>query len=183
MTVFFSSDPHFGHTKLMQYYPQTRGRYQTVDQVDAAMIRNWNNVVEPDDIVFLLGDLGAPVKHLDTCLWQLKGQKILIRGNHDKKSWKDPAIKKHFVETFDSYHEEWIGDVFVVMCHYPIWEWNGMHLGAYHVHGHLHGFPHNVPGRILDVGMDNHNLKPISFLQVSRFMQQREIRTHDKRSK
>lgn len=182
MSVFFSSDPHFGHAKLMQFYPETRGKCKTVDHVDALMISNWNNVVSPDDTVFLLGDLGQPLKCVDNCLWQLNGHKILIRGNHDSKIWKTESIRRHFEDSYNSYHEEWIDGKFVVMCHYPIWDWNAAHHGSYHVHGHLHGRPHNIPGRILDVGMDNHNLTPISFFQITRFMEAREPRTYSQRA-
>jgi calcineurin-like phosphoesterase family protein len=44
----------------------------------------------------------------------------------------------------------------IVMFHYPIAEFDQMHRGAIHFHGHLHG---GVSGleefRVLDVGMDS----------------------------
>lgn len=180
MAVFFASDIHFGHDRLRQFYPDTRGKFDTVEKLDAHIIKEWNNSIGPDDDVFLLGDLGGGhPKHLDNCLWQLNGNKVLITGNHDKKIWRD--VKKHFVEVHQAYHEDWIEGQFVVMCHYPIWEWNSIHHGTYHVHGHLHGRPHNVPGRILDVGIDNHNLRPFSFEEIRQFMESREIRKHNVR--
>lgn len=178
MPVFFASDIHFGHDKLRTFYPDTRGSFSTVERLDAHIITEWNKTIGQDDDVYVLGDLGGGhPKHLDSCLAQLNGNKVLVTGNHDKKTWQ--GVKHHFVEVHQAYHEEWFGDQFVVMCHYPIWEWNAMSRGAYHVHGHLHGKPHGIPGRILDVGIDNHNLRPFTYDDIVRFMDSREIRKHN----
>lgn len=180
MAVFFASDIHFGHDNLRKFYPKTRGQFSSVQALDAYIIKHWNEVIGQNDDVFVLGDLGGGTpKHLDNCLSQLNGNKVLVTGNHDKKNWRDVA--KHFVEVHQSYYEEWIEGKFVTMCHYPIWEWNSIHHGAYHLHGHLHGKPHGIPGRILDVGIDNHNLCPFSFDEIVRFMDTREIRKHNAR--
>ena len=41
------------------------------------------------------------------------------------------------------------------MFHYPIYEWDQMHRGSVHFHGHLHGNNNGMPGsRALDVGYD-----------------------------
>lgn len=178
MAVFFSSDIHFGHDNLRKFYPKTRGSFPSVEALDAHIIKEWNARIAPGDDVFILGDLGhGNPGHLDRCLAQLNGDKVLVVGNHDKKTWRN--VKHHFVEVHQSYYEEWIGDKFVTMCHYPIWEWNSISRGAYHLHGHLHGKPHGIPGRILDVGIDNNNLLPFSFDDVVRFMEKREIRKHN----
>ena len=55
-----------------------------------------------------------------------------------------------------------VNEVKVVMFHYPIAEWDQMHRGSVHFHGHLHG---SVSGmeryRCIDVGMDSHDCYPI----------------------
>lgn len=62
----------------------------------------------------------------------------------------------------------------LVMCHFPIHEWDSMDRGSYHTFGHLHGggsqhsgFPlPNMPNR-MDVGIDGDtNFKPISYIQL-----------------
>ena len=51
--LFFTSDTHFNHTNILQYCNRP---FKIVDQMNETIITNWNNVVEPDDIVFHLGD-------------------------------------------------------------------------------------------------------------------------------
>ena len=40
------------------------------------------------------------------------------------------------------------------MCHYPIFDHKNAGRGSLHLHGHRHGNPTNIPGRIKDVGFD-----------------------------
>jgi calcineurin-like phosphoesterase family protein len=53
--------------------------------MNAAIINNWNKVVGPKDIVYILGDFGfgtkAQIKDLTDVL---KGRKMLLLGNHEK---------------------------------------------------------------------------------------------------
>lgn len=78
--TFYTSDLHIGHAKVAQL----RG-FASAEAHNAAIIRNWNETVSPDDTVWVLGDLalGAPP-------WlqadRLAGTKHLIWGNHDAGS-------------------------------------------------------------------------------------------------
>lgn len=174
MAFFFTSDPHFGHKRLVDLYPH-RSELGSVDAVDQKMIENWNAVVGHDDIIFVLGDLGNKINVLNRCIPALNGNKVLILGNHDKKVWQHT---KHYFSDVLTYHEERIDGNAVVMFHYPIWEWNMIHYGSYHIHGHVHGKPTGIPGRIMDVSMDAHSLHPVSWDQLNRFMQKQEVRKH-----
>jgi calcineurin-like phosphoesterase family protein len=85
---------------------------------------------------------------------RLNGVKILIEGNHDRKLLNDPVFRSCFAEVHPylciTYEK-----TRVVMFHYPIAEWDQMHRGAVHLHGHLHG---GVSGmekfRCRDMGID-----------------------------
>jgi calcineurin-like phosphoesterase family protein len=80
--IFFTSDLHFGHNKEFLYKP--RG-FETIEEHDAAIIRNWNDDVSPDDTVFVLGDIMMGEDHAAGLekLKQLNGHIIIKRGNHD----------------------------------------------------------------------------------------------------
>lgn len=56
------------------------------------MINNWNNKVGPDDLIFHLGDFAFGGSELwNSILPKLNGHKVLIIGNHDRKTI-DPDI-------------------------------------------------------------------------------------------
>lgn len=138
MNTWIGSDFHFGHTNIMKFCPDTRGHFRDVDHMNAEMIREWNQLVDPADTVYMLGDIAfTSADKAAGIVNSLNGRKILIKGNHDSKTIKDKRFTSCFDEihdyldiTFNGYH--------VVMFHYPICEWNRMHHGAVHLYGHLH---------------------------------------------
>ena len=79
--IYFSSDLHFCHQRDFLYEP--RG-FSSIEEHDSAIIKNWNEIVTPDDEVFVLGDLvmndvEAGIKKLA----QLNGKLNIVFGNHD----------------------------------------------------------------------------------------------------
>ena len=79
--VFIISDTHFSHKNILKYESRP---FDDVDHMDSEMIRRWNSVVSPNDLVFHLGDvIIAGAKRAEYILPQLNGRKILIEGNHD----------------------------------------------------------------------------------------------------
>ena len=48
--IFFTSDTHFGHAKMLTFYNYDGVRekpFDTVEECDELMIENWNKVVRP----------------------------------------------------------------------------------------------------------------------------------------
>jgi len=78
---FFTSDPHIGH-KLVA---GTRGFDDPADH-DRVLAENWDRVVSPDDVVFVLGDISINPKRDGAFEWfrNRPGKKHLILGNHDE---------------------------------------------------------------------------------------------------
>jgi calcineurin-like phosphoesterase family protein len=160
---FITSDIHFGHKNIMSFCPESRAFGEgDVTKMDEEIIRRWNSVVQPGDTTFILGDVAfcnaeKAVSHIR----RLNGYKVLIKGNHDVKLVKDKGFAAQFIDMHD-YFSMNVNEIKVVMFHYPIAEWDQMHRGSVHFHGHLHG---GVSGmeryRCLDVGMDSYNCYPI----------------------
>jgi calcineurin-like phosphoesterase family protein len=46
MTVYFTSDQHFGHAAARSFY---RRPFSSITELDRVMIDRWNAVVEPGD--------------------------------------------------------------------------------------------------------------------------------------
>jgi calcineurin-like phosphoesterase family protein len=85
--VFFYSDPHFGHKNIIKYCNRP---YEYVWEHDRDLIKRYNKLVKDNDIVYFLGDIGfTNYIYIQHIIKQLKGRKILIKGNHDR--WSDSA--------------------------------------------------------------------------------------------
>jgi len=162
--IFFTSDLHLHHSNILKY---SRPQFQTIDEMHEALIDSWNAKVGKLDSVYILGDIAFGKDIETTCdiLEKLNGEKWLVSGNHDKYNLLNPLFTSMF-KGISPYMELSIDGDFLVLCHYPIYEWNRMQFGAYHLHGHLHGRDVGLDGRILDVGLDNNNLDVLSLKQV-----------------
>lgn len=156
MKTWITSDLHFGHTNIMKFCPKTRGHYKDVDHMDAEMIRLWNESVGPEDITYILGDVAfTNVQKAAYILRSLNGSKILIKGNHDSKLVKDTRFTDCFVEVHDYLRLVYNKQYLIILFHYPVWEWDQMHRGSIHFHGHLHGNFNGMPdSRAVDVSYD-----------------------------
>lgn len=83
--VFITSDTHFGHhgvTKFLRDDGSKLRPWDTIEEMDEALVENWNKVVRPQDKVYHLGDVVINRRAIPT-LGRLNGEKILIKGNHD----------------------------------------------------------------------------------------------------
>jgi calcineurin-like phosphoesterase family protein len=151
MSRWITSDLHFFHRNIFSFCKATRP-WSSVEEMNEALIEEWNSKVKKDHIIYHLGDFSfgkeAPTRAL---LEQLNGEKVFIIGNHDKKLEK---LYGEYGNVFD-YYETSHNKVKVCMSHYPMHEWNQMHRGGIMLHGHMHGTLPPHPGRRLDVGYDS----------------------------
>ena len=95
--IYFTSDLHFSHHNIAKFCPQFR-QYSDVDEMNEALIRYWNETVQPEDIVYNLGDLSfaRDIAAIAKVLRRLNGQHHLIYGNHDNVIMKN---SKYFLTT------------------------------------------------------------------------------------
>lgn len=178
MTIFFTSDTHFGHAKLMEHY-KDRGKYGTLEAHDEALIKNWNRDISPKDTVYHIGDFSMGNDDVGiNVLRRLNGHKYLVPGNHDKRILRNPDFRAGWKEVLPSLYELKVNKERIILCHFPIWEWNKAHRGSWHIHGHVHGMPTGIPGKILDAGIDGNGLRPYNWDTVKEFMDSRPLRTH-----
>lgn len=130
--IYFISDLHFGHENIISMDSRP---FRNADEMDAELIKRWNNKVLSNDIVYILGDFswhnsGRTVEILN----ELKGTKILIKGNHDRISQE---VSKCYKEICD-YKEVFVNDNHIVLSHYPVMFYKGQYKGWYHFYGHIH---------------------------------------------
>jgi len=76
--IWIISDTHFFHVNV--------GRYcNRPDNWQELIIKNWNDLISPEDTVLHLGDFAFGKRsNFDLLTEELHGKIILIRGNHDR---------------------------------------------------------------------------------------------------
>ena len=156
MKTYITSDLHFGHSNIKKFCPVSRARFsENTDHMNEQMIKEWNEIVEPEDTVYILGDVAfMSGSDAGRMMMRLNGTKILIEGNHDRKTLQDATFRNAFAEVHKYLDINYNGTK-CVMFHYPIAEWDQMHRGALHFHGHLHGGVSGMEDfRARDMGMD-----------------------------
>ena len=176
MTTWFTSDLHLFHRNIMQHYDH-RGCYADENEMSEGIIKSFNSRVQPRDTVYILGDIGWDTDLTVEAFSRLHGRKFVVPGNHDKGLIKVKAFQE-LCTILPQYSEIKVDGTRVCMCHFPIWEWNQMSHGSWHLHGHMHGSPTGIPGRILDVSADGNLMLPYSLDEVRAFMESRPIRAH-----
>lgn len=178
VNIWFTSDLHFGHRNIMKFCNRP---WETVEEMDKALINNWNSVVGKNDIVFDLGDFAfASNSKWKYILNQLNGRHYLILGNHDVSRY--PGDKT--MELFERVEHQMIvkiDDRYVYLNHYPYLcyggSWRGPENAVYALHGHTHLLKTENSGKDFermsntfpyqyDVGVDFNNYKPISWEKV-----------------
>jgi calcineurin-like phosphoesterase family protein len=137
---FYIADWHYNHANCINFDNRP---YKNVQEMNAALIANWNKVVTADDTVYVLGDMfWCKMLEAIEVLNKLNGKKVLIKGNHDKCN--DDRIRSRFEKVVD-YLEIKDGDRDVVLCHYPIPCFKNHFYGWYHLYGHVHtSFEYNM---------------------------------------
>ncbi len=163
--IYFTSDTHFGHNKLIE---QDFRNFKNVEEMDRILISNWNKTVNKNDEIYILGDftLKKDEDYISNILDKLNGKKYLIKGNHDYFI-KNKDLANKFIWVKDYYELKHNKKKFI-LSHYPFEEWNGSRTNSsYHLHGHTHSLI-NINNSIkkYDVGVDCNNYTPISIEEI-----------------
>ena len=135
MANYYIADLHLRHANVIRL----DGRpFPNMEEMESEIIRRWNNRVTPQDTVYILGDFCWQTSNAwIPILQQLKGRKVLIRGNHDPKHI-DGKLAKMFDDIKD-YKEITDNGRRVCMSHFPIMFYNkSYHSNSYMLCGHVH---------------------------------------------
>ena len=170
--ILLTSDTHLGHNKMFLYEP--RG-FTNIQEHDAQIIKNWNEVVSYCDDVYHLGDvmLGDNEYGLK-CLKQLNGKIHIICGNHCTDARR--ALYENcynVVEVVDAKRLKYDGYHFF-LSHYPCLcanydDGRSLKKQCVSLCGHTHTkdrFADWDKGRIYHVELDAFNCYPVSIEEI-----------------
>lgn len=179
--TFFTSDTHFGHANIIRFCKRP---FENVEEMNEALIENWNKVVSDDDTVFHLGDFAFGGSGLwNSVIPRLNGQIYLIIGNHDRKNLRQGYMGK-FADVLPQMQIQ-IEKRSIYLNHYPFLCYGGSYRNdadaVWQLFGHVHSGPtssgldcdrlvHLFPYQY-DVGVDNNSYTPISWEEVKKKIQ------------
>lgn len=129
------SDTHFGHKELVKY---VRKDYKTPDEMNEQIIKDWNEVIGPNDVVIHLGDFALDISQseMKDIVSRLNGKKVMIAGNHEKKNIES---NRHFYNKvgFDETESEreFLAVGKLMLSHEPVLI---IPDGSFNIHGHYH---------------------------------------------
>lgn len=171
---FFTSDLHLGRTSDgesktgSEVIFERTGRdklFSSMEDYTSKIIENINNRCKKDDTLYILGDISCAEEDPTKYLKQINCRKILIIGNHDARWIKH----RHFRDCFEEIREIKAirkNGTRIVLCHYPLAEWDGFWKGHWHFYGHVHNseegagkFMREIE-RAVNVGVDCNNYIP-----------------------
>jgi calcineurin-like phosphoesterase family protein len=175
---WFTSDLHLGHENIIRYCARP---FSSVEEMDDALVTNWNERVAPDDEVWVLGDVAmGPIEASLGHVARLSGHKVLVAGNHDRCGAGHPRrhdewIDRYAAAGFDQIHqgtiETRLAGRTVLAGHFPyegdshdedrFTRWRPVDDGAWLLHGHVHT-SWKANGRQINVGVDVWGYAPVS---------------------
>ena len=194
--LFFTSDTHYGHSNICSATTNwvgaenTTRNFSSLDRMNDELVFWINQNVGENDILFHLGDWSfGGFDKIEEFRNRIVCKNIhLVLGNHDHHIERNKddiqrlfASVNHYVELDVRRPSEFTkGRMYkfnFVLMHYPIASWNRMNEGVMHLHGHVHLPPHQriAEGKAMDVGVDGHNLEPISLDEVCNLLSRQPI--------
>ena len=190
--VWFTADTHFGHANIIKYCNRPfmnateqekaktdpRGRWpvskETVELHDRTLIEGINRLVMRGDQLWILGDFCWGEHDVaKTYLDRIHCKNVsFVWGNHDHRS-----IGPLFKRTLEQGGIKVQGQR-IWLNHYPMRSWDRRFHGSWQLYGHVHNRmsdddQQNLELLTKDVGVDACDYKPISFSQLSQYMQPR----------
>ena len=161
--VFIISDTHFDHTNIIQYCKRP---FSSIEEMNNALVNNWNAIVKNEDLILILGDVvhGRNARSASYWLKQLNGEKILIRGNHDKGFITECSAVINHGAILDFENKEYL------LVHHP-----GLIIpkeNQWVIHGHVHNkhpdtFPLvNKENKTINVSVEMIEYTPIELSKV-----------------
>lgn len=178
-----SSDAHFWHANIIRLCNRP---FDSVEQMNQALLHNINEVVGPDDTFYILGDFCWRFDQGWKILDQINCNNIhFIYGNHDPdptdkrvRFYNHPKIKSH-----QQYLELFIDGKRFVLFHYPIESWNGMYRNSTHLCGHDHTLKqYDHQFKKFNVGVDANAFKPVLLDDIVKFFDKRKEMLSNKAS-
>lgn len=181
---WFTSDLHLGHVRINELCNRP---YQSVQEMNDELFKNWCDRIMPEDNVYILGDvcMGKIDESLEI-VKALPGTKFLVPGNHDRVfpafnqlyvsskkpvDWREryEQAGMHVMSTIVKYVAS--NGRIITLSHFPYFaedardekydRYRPINEGEWLWHGHVHN-SWMIRDKMINVGVDVWNYKPVS---------------------
>lgn len=164
--TFIIGDPHFWHKNIIRLCNRP---FNSVEEMNKALINNWNNTVSMEDDVIVAGDFALCSKEKLIEIGKvLNGRKTLILGNHDEKAaevYFEAGFKYVIPHTI-------IVEEFFIISHTPMFVApDGVFANIF---AHVHNNPEytDASARSFCVSAERINYTPIDFAAIKAKMRE-----------
>lgn len=156
MSIFFIADTHFNDERILHYENRP---FKNVEEMNAVLVKRWNEHVGQNDTVYLLGDIGD-----ESFIKDLNGRKLLVKGNHDT-SENEHYRRSGFEEVYDL---PVIFENFWILSHEPLYVCKNMPYA--NIFGHVHANPiyKDCSEQSFCVSVERIGFAPVSFEEIKR---------------
>ena len=161
MKTYLIADTHFGHEAVIRYESRP---FPNSNDMDSALIGNWNRKVSSHDKIFVLGDFSFHnAENTKAIVKKLRGYKILVMGNHDTghsaKWWLEAGFDEVCKYPI-------ILDEFWILSHEPLYV--NAHMPYANIFGHVHNRPEfkDLSQQTFCVSVERIGYAPIDFEEV-----------------
>lgn len=184
--LYFTSDHHFWHANIIRFCNRP---FDSVEEMNEALVQKWNDLVGPEDEVYYLGDFSMAARPVEVYTHRLNGIKYLVPGNHDfchsyHKRSRTPENHARWILQY----QEWGWKVLpekmsllipefgeVKLCHLPYGnlppendkfaKWRPQNDGTWLLCGHAHN-KWKTSDHMINVGVDVWNYQPVSVKEI-----------------
>ncbi len=198
--IWFTSDTHHSHKNICigvsewDDKEQSCRNFQTLEEMNELIVNNINKYVKEDDILYHLGDWSfGGIENIWKFRKLINCKNIyLVPGNHDHHIKSNKILPNCIIRTFNLNSKDVFTEVLpeltkitidkkeVILCHFPLEEWENMDRGSIHLHGHSHHTKDytdlNMYTKRMDVGMDWEEFRPYSWEEIKEIMKERKIK-------
>jgi len=180
MSVFVTSDEHYGHERIISLANRP---FASVYEMNETIIARHNAKVpnNPNHTVIHVGDMfwqTMSIAEAVSILNRLHGRHAFIYGNHDELIEKSSEVRSMLLsvtgenKASGSKIVKWNKHK-ITLNHFAQRVWDGSHKGHWHVYGHSHGALAGL-GKSFDIGVDAHDFTPWSMEEIEAEMAKRE---------
>ena len=138
---YYTADPHYAHEGVLEFCNRP---FATVKDHDDCLVDEVNEIVKPEDELFILGDFcwSNGYRKPGHFLQRIKCRTVhLVWGNHDRENYRQnfsTAEDVRVLKLAEQITPNGQSSIQLFLSHYPHAFWPASHHGSLHLYGHCH---------------------------------------------